>query len=146
MSSSDAAAAAGSGELAGIGATGAAAMARMVMARGANDGRCTAAARLAAGVGIDAWYDTRSCGEFIERGGHTKVALQFPDAMLPDAAAVAAAIVGHARSGAAGGDGEQPLICILGDVTFGAGARERVPHTGEGRHARLCVCVCVFGV
>lgn len=139
MSSSDAAAAAGSGELAGIGATGAAAIARTVMARGANDG---SAARLAAGVGIDAWYDTRSCGEFIERGGHTKVALQFPDAMLPDAAAVAAAIVGHARSGAAGGDGEQPLICILGDVTFGAGARERVPHTGEGRHARLCVCVC----
>lgn len=106
-------------DLAGIGAAGAAVMSRAAAAAdGAAAGRCSAAGRAAAGIGIDEWYDTAGCGAFIEAGGHTKVALQFPDCMLPDGAAVAAAVAARAAGGAAG-DGEAPLVCILGDVTFG---------------------------
>ncbi|XP_040421176.1 2-(3-amino-3-carboxypropyl)histidine synthase subunit 2 [Cygnus olor] len=74
---------------------------------------------------IDGCYETGRAAAFVREGGFRKVALQFPDELLPDAAAVAARL--EAESGAE--------VSVLGDTTYGSCCVDEVAAEHVGAEA-----------
>ncbi|NWR37028.1 DPH2 synthase, partial [Tachuris rubrigastra] len=76
---------------------------------------------------LDGFYETGRAAAFVRDGGFRKVALQFPDELLADAAAVAARM--EAATGAA--------MFVLGDTTYGSCCVDEVAAEHAGAEAVL---------
>ncbi|NXK32054.1 DPH2 synthase, partial [Piprites chloris] len=76
---------------------------------------------------LDGFYETGRAAAFVRDGGFRRVALQFPDELLPDAAAVAARM--EAVTGAE--------MFVLGDTTYGSCCVDEVAAEHAGAEAVL---------
>ncbi|XP_071501716.1 2-(3-amino-3-carboxypropyl)histidine synthase subunit 2-like [Diadema antillarum] len=85
---------------------------------------------------VDDYYETQRCAVFIKKHGFNKVALQFPDSLLGDAAAVAERLQALTSS----------LVFILGDTSYGSCCVDEVAAEHVGANAiihfgRACLSV-----